>query len=267
MKSPNRARIAAVIRPSGISPQSTTSAVTRPIPTHTSLPPCSRPSRTSPPGGPEVGPSLTAAARDGRTSVRAGMEEWLRRGPNKRMTPNRRANIVRPDTLIPSPQPSTKPGQVQRWASRTLGISSQEGPSSPRAHGSIRYCGRPPGFACVRSEPRIALCVIRVAVRALPPWPPKQGPRGSPRAQTGACFFALARRNDILLDWITIVFAVPRRAYSGETGLHEQRLPEIGRIEWRFWTCYALSIAFAWTADRVAAPRATPVTGDLCRVP
>jgi Integrase core domain len=45
------------------------------------LPPCSRRSRTSPPGGPEVGPSLTAAARDGRTRVRAGMEEWLRRGP------------------------------------------------------------------------------------------------------------------------------------------------------------------------------------------
>jgi hypothetical protein len=55
------------------------------------LPPCSRRSRTSPPGGPEVRPSLTATARDGRTSVRAGMEEWLRQGPNKRMTPNRRA--------------------------------------------------------------------------------------------------------------------------------------------------------------------------------
>jgi hypothetical protein len=40
------------------------------IPTHTSLPPCSRPSRTSPPGGPQVGPSLTAAARDGRTFAR-----------------------------------------------------------------------------------------------------------------------------------------------------------------------------------------------------
>jgi len=37
-----------------------------------------------PSGGPEVGPSLTAAARDGRILVRAGMEEWLRRGPNKR---------------------------------------------------------------------------------------------------------------------------------------------------------------------------------------
>jgi hypothetical protein len=26
--------------------------------------------------------------------VRAGMEEWLRRGPNKRMTPNRRAKCL-----------------------------------------------------------------------------------------------------------------------------------------------------------------------------
>jgi putative transposase len=60
------------------------------IPTHVSLPPCSRPSRTSPPGGPKKGPSLTASARDGRTIVRVGTEEWLRRGPNQRMPPNRR---------------------------------------------------------------------------------------------------------------------------------------------------------------------------------
>ena len=62
----------------------------RSIPTHTSLPSCSRPSRTSPSGGPKKGPSLTAAARDGRTIVRAGTEEWLRRGPNQRMSRNRR---------------------------------------------------------------------------------------------------------------------------------------------------------------------------------
>ena len=60
------------------------------IPTHTSLPPCSRPSRTSPPGGPKMGPSLTAAARDSRTIVRVGTEEWLRQGPNQRMARNRR---------------------------------------------------------------------------------------------------------------------------------------------------------------------------------
>ncbi len=35
-------------------------------------------------GGPKKGP-LTAAARAGPTIVRAGTEEWLRAGPNKRM--------------------------------------------------------------------------------------------------------------------------------------------------------------------------------------
>jgi hypothetical protein len=62
----------------------------RSIPTHTSLPPCSRPSRTSPSGGPKKGPSLTAAVRDGRTIVRAGTEEWLRPEPNQRMSRSRR---------------------------------------------------------------------------------------------------------------------------------------------------------------------------------
>ena len=83
---------AAVIPRSDISHRSTTSAgiSALSIPTHTSLPSCSRPSRTSPPGGPKKGPSLTAAARDGRTIVRAGTEEWLRRGPNQRMSRNRR---------------------------------------------------------------------------------------------------------------------------------------------------------------------------------
>ena len=61
---------------------------TRSIPTHTSLPSCSRPSRTSPSGGPKKGPSLTAAVRDGRTIVRAGTEEWLRPEPNQRMSRN-----------------------------------------------------------------------------------------------------------------------------------------------------------------------------------
>ena len=67
-------------------------------------PPCSRPSRTSPSGGPQVGPSLTAAARDGRSIVRAGMEEWLRRGPNKRMTPSRR---IKYHQRYPDPKHST----------------------------------------------------------------------------------------------------------------------------------------------------------------
>jgi hypothetical protein len=61
---------------------------TRSIPTHTSLPSCSRPSRTNPSGGPKKGPSLTAAVRDGRTIVRAGTEEWLRPEPNQRMSRN-----------------------------------------------------------------------------------------------------------------------------------------------------------------------------------
>jgi putative transposase len=55
------------------------------VPDHISLPPCSRPSRTSPAGGRVKRPSLTAAARDGRTSVRVGTEEWLRRGSNQRI--------------------------------------------------------------------------------------------------------------------------------------------------------------------------------------
>jgi hypothetical protein len=39
---------------------------------------------------PKTVPALTAAARDGRTGMRAGTKEWLRRGPNQRMVANRR---------------------------------------------------------------------------------------------------------------------------------------------------------------------------------
>jgi hypothetical protein len=42
------------------------------IATHTSLPPCSRPSRTSPSGGRSKRPSLTATARGGGASLRSG---------------------------------------------------------------------------------------------------------------------------------------------------------------------------------------------------
>jgi hypothetical protein len=38
--------------------------------------------KTSPSGGRKRGPSLTAVARDGRSIVQAGTEEWLRQGPN-----------------------------------------------------------------------------------------------------------------------------------------------------------------------------------------
>ena len=44
-----------------------------------------------PPGGRKMRPSLTAAARDDRTIVRVGTEEWLRRGPNQRMARHVRA--------------------------------------------------------------------------------------------------------------------------------------------------------------------------------
>jgi hypothetical protein len=53
------------------------------IATHTSLPPCSRPSRTSPSGGRRKRPSLTATARGSRLSARVGTKEWLRRGRTK----------------------------------------------------------------------------------------------------------------------------------------------------------------------------------------
>ena len=62
----------------------------RSIATHTSLPPCSPPSRTSPSGGRRTRPSLTATARGSRVNARVATEEWLRRGPNQRMPPNRR---------------------------------------------------------------------------------------------------------------------------------------------------------------------------------
>ena len=42
-------------------------------------------------GRPQEGPSLTAAARDGRTVVRVGTEEWLCQGSNQRMSRNGRA--------------------------------------------------------------------------------------------------------------------------------------------------------------------------------
>jgi hypothetical protein len=78
----------AVTLRSDISHRSTTSAGMRrrqSIPTHTSVPSCSRPSRTAPRGA-----VLIADAHDGRTGVRAGTEESLRRGPNQRMPQNSR---------------------------------------------------------------------------------------------------------------------------------------------------------------------------------
>ena len=92
---------------------------TRSIPTHTSLPSCSRPSRTSPPGGPKKGPSLTAAVRDGRTIVRAGTENGSARSRTKECLETEPQYAVRSDSMIPSSHPSTKPGQVHTTATRS----------------------------------------------------------------------------------------------------------------------------------------------------
>ena len=66
-----------------------------------------------------------ARGRHGRTIVRAGMEEWLRRGPNKRMTPSRRVKCSQ--TRYSDPKPSTV---------------HQTG-ASPLAHLNIDFSGHP----------------------------------------------------------------------------------------------------------------------------
>jgi hypothetical protein len=42
--------------------------------------------KDKPSGRPQDGPSLTAAARHGRITLRVGAEEWLRHGPNQRIS-------------------------------------------------------------------------------------------------------------------------------------------------------------------------------------
>src|SRR5262245_27077035 len=62
-----------------------------------SMPPCSRPSRTSPFGGAEEAPSLTAAALRRLWHLVVGAEESPRRGSNKRngqRKPRRKAKVV-----------------------------------------------------------------------------------------------------------------------------------------------------------------------------
>ena len=101
---------------SDISHQSTTSAgITRwrSIPTRTSLPSCSRPSRTSPPGGRKMRPSLTAASSCG-----SGRKNGSARGRTKECLESRRQHAVRSDSMTPSSHPSTKPGQVQSPADK-----------------------------------------------------------------------------------------------------------------------------------------------------
>ena len=106
---------------SDISHQSTTSAgITRcrSIPTRTSLPSCSRPSRTCPSGGRKMRPSLTAAARDRRTIRGSGRKNGSARGRTKECHESRGQDAVRSDSLIPSSHLSTKPGQVQSPADK-----------------------------------------------------------------------------------------------------------------------------------------------------
>ena len=62
---------------------------------------------------------MTAAARDGRSVVRPGTEEWLRRGPNQRMSRHNGQHVVKSHCLIPNAQQPTKPGQVQATLART----------------------------------------------------------------------------------------------------------------------------------------------------
>jgi len=50
-------------------------------------------------GRPQAGPSLTAAARDGRTIVRAGMKEWLRRGAEQKNDLQQEDSM--PSNLVP----------------------------------------------------------------------------------------------------------------------------------------------------------------------
>jgi putative transposase len=69
-----RQRCAAAVNPDARQPASVLAAV-----------------KDKPFGRPQERPSLTAAARDGRTIVRVGTEEWLRQGPNQRMPRNGRA--------------------------------------------------------------------------------------------------------------------------------------------------------------------------------
>jgi hypothetical protein len=69
------------------------------IPTHTSLPPCSQPSRTNPLGGRKRRPSLTAAARDGRTIVRVGTEDMAPPGAEPKNGSSQEDTMPSPNML------------------------------------------------------------------------------------------------------------------------------------------------------------------------
>ena len=71
-----------------------------------------------------MGPSLTAAVRGRRTSVRAGTEEWLRRGPNQRMSRNSGQYAVSSDSLIPNAQHSTNRGKSSPTLSKSATLKA-----------------------------------------------------------------------------------------------------------------------------------------------
>jgi transposase InsO family protein len=86
-----------------------------PNPVHTSMPSCSRLSRSGLEASQQVvpparRPSLTAARHDGLGVVQAGTKRCSR--PNQKIAPKRRTECSQTDTLIPRPDLSTKPGQA-----------------------------------------------------------------------------------------------------------------------------------------------------------
>ena len=99
-------------------------------PVHTSMPSCSRLSRS---GLEDVTASCTASAPavlDSRSTRRprrrAGRDEKMALGRTKRLPQRGGQNAVKPDTLIPRPHLSTKPGQAHRAADRTIAWRSPD---------------------------------------------------------------------------------------------------------------------------------------------
>jgi hypothetical protein len=136
----NAAQILARRGPSTYGSAPTTSAGMRrrpSNPTHTSLPSCSRPSRTNPPGG----PGRKNGSAGGRT------KEWHETGGQ---------NDFKSDILIPSSHPSTKPGQVHAVAYRSIATHA---PISRCAITTRHYCGHGNASARARAtRPGAAKC-------------------------------------------------------------------------------------------------------------
>ena len=123
----------------------------RSIPTHTILPPCSRPSRTSPSGGRQEAAVLDRRCARRPHIVRAGTEEWLRRGPNKRMARNRRTTCRQIRYPDPKPSPVHETG------------------ASPPRELDFFDCGAIVA-SMGRAELFIWLACVLVAKQLFPPW-------------------------------------------------------------------------------------------------